>query len=222
MVRDRGFMVPLWIAAIAAPLGLILTFAHGGGLIHIAGLCLIGGAVLIGLIALAIWHRAGDMVYGLTDARVLVLRDGTMPKLDATRADRIAWIGRHPPARRHRRRGAHHRRWHPGRPASWCLAGSPTRRMSLAGWPPPTTSTRRIYCKAEVRWPAAKSPRRGGSKRRADSSPTRFPCAPRFALAVLSFFVAVSATGAAHAQVCSRDSTEPCIDWQVKNPLPSL
>lgn len=92
MVRDRGFMVPLWIAAIAAPLGLILTFAHGGGLIHVAGLCLIGGAVVIGLIALAIWHRAGDMVYGLTDRRVLVLHDGAMPKLDATRADRIAWI----------------------------------------------------------------------------------------------------------------------------------
>ena len=58
MVRDRGFMVPLWIAAIAAPLGLILTFAHGGGMIHIAGLCLIAGAVVIGLNAMLLWEMA--------------------------------------------------------------------------------------------------------------------------------------------------------------------
>ena len=40
-----------------------------------------GLQVLIGLVALGIWHRASDLVYGLTDHRILVLRDGRVDLL---------------------------------------------------------------------------------------------------------------------------------------------
>ncbi|BBF91823.1 PH domain-containing protein [Blastochloris tepida] len=92
VVRDRGFMVPLWLGAIAVPLGTILALGTGGGPAYVAGLSLLVGAALIGMLAFGVWRRAGETVYGLTDRRILVLRDGAIPKLEATAADRIAWI----------------------------------------------------------------------------------------------------------------------------------
>jgi hypothetical protein len=92
MVRDRGFMVPLWMAAIAVPLGGVLALAGGSGLSYYLGLGLLGGAAAVGLVAFGYWRRAGETVYGLTDRHVLVLHDSVMPRLDATPAERIAWI----------------------------------------------------------------------------------------------------------------------------------
>ena len=92
VVRDRGFMVPLWIGAIAVPLGAVLALAAGSGIAYYVGLGLLVGAVLIGCVAFGYWRRASETIYGLTDRHVLVLQDGTMPRLSATPADRIAWI----------------------------------------------------------------------------------------------------------------------------------
>jgi hypothetical protein len=92
VVHDRGFMVPLWIAAVSVPLGAVLALAGGSGLAYYLGLGLLGGAAVIGLVALGYWRRAGETVYGLTDRHVLVLHDGAIPRLAATPAERIAWI----------------------------------------------------------------------------------------------------------------------------------
>ncbi|ALK08765.1 hypothetical protein [Blastochloris viridis] len=92
VVRDRGFMVPLWIGAIAVPLGAVLALAAGSGPAYYAGLALLVGAVVIASAAFGFWRRANETVYGLTDRHILVLRDGAIPRLSATPADRIAWI----------------------------------------------------------------------------------------------------------------------------------
>lgn len=92
VVRDRGFMVPLWIAAVSVPLGAVLALAGGSGLAYYLGLGLLGGAAVIGLAAFGYWRRAGETVYGLTDRHILVLHDGAIPRLAATPAERIAWI----------------------------------------------------------------------------------------------------------------------------------
>ncbi|NJL08951.1 MAG: PH domain-containing protein, partial [Methylacidiphilales bacterium] len=92
VVRDRGFMVPLWIAAISVPLGAVLALAGGSGLAYYLGLGLLVGAVVIGLLTFGFWRRAVETVYGLTDQRVLVLYDGAIPRLNTTHTDRIAWI----------------------------------------------------------------------------------------------------------------------------------
>jgi hypothetical protein len=89
-VRDRGLVVPGWLAAIAAPLGAI--FASGYGLFLYVGLALLGFAAVVGLLVLAVHRRAGETVHALTDRRILTLSDGAMPKVEAVRADAIAWI----------------------------------------------------------------------------------------------------------------------------------
>lgn len=92
LVRDRGLVVPLWLAAIAAPLGTILLRVTTSEFVYATALAMVAGAVVVALIAIGVARRAADTVYAVTERRVIVLRDGVLPQIDEAPADRIAWI----------------------------------------------------------------------------------------------------------------------------------